>query len=85
MQCLSATFNDEVANECGAGGELGAGTSRGLRVSDFTGTFRSWIPTHVWADVTCQGQEIKTWWESRGSDSRDLPGGRRSAGVASLC
>lgn len=52
----------------GASGELGAGTSQELEVPDFTGIFRSWISTH---DVTCQGQETKAWWESRGSDSRN--------------
>ena len=51
----------------GVSGELGAGTGQELYVPDFTGICRSWIPTHVWADVTCQGQEIRAWGESRGS------------------
>lgn len=47
------------------------GCRDGLEVPDFPRTFRSWIPTCAWGDVTSQGQEIRAWWESMGGDSRD--------------
>lgn len=69
----------------GASGELGARTSQELSGLDLAGVNTSWILTRLWADVTHQGQETRAWWEYRGSDSGDLPGGCRPAGVASLC